>query len=178
MRPIRSLLTWAAVAVVLIVTGCGASIRTSTAPNANLGQYKTFAFYQPPYKAGQAVTIADQTIRSALKQNLAEKGLIETTSGNPDFLVAYHVKEQQKLDVNTVGYGFWGPAGADVTQYTEGTLIVDFVDPRTKQVFWRGTATDVVEHPLSPDRVKLEKVVGQIVQKYPSMVATTPRTTM
>jgi hypothetical protein len=176
----RSSVSSTVVALMIIATGCGATIRSTTASNADLAKYKTYSFYTPPSKTGQAQTIADQTIESSLKQSLAAKGLTEAAPGqNPDFLVAHHVKEQQKLDVDTLGYGFYGwPGGADVTQYTEGTLIVDFIDPQTKQVFWRGTATAVVNHPESPDTGKIAKVVGQVIDRYPSMVASTVRTTM
>ena len=175
----RSMMSATAGALLVLVAGCGATIHSSTASNADLGKYKTFSFYTPPYKQGQTESIADQTIKSALAQDMAARGLTEASTGNPDFLVAYHVKEQQKLDVDTVGYGFYGWGGpGEVTQYTQGTLVVDFIDPQTKQVFWRGTATDVVNHPEAPDTAKLGKVVGQIVDRYPAPLAATPRTTM
>jgi hypothetical protein len=152
----------------LAIGGCGASIHSTVAPNANLARYRTYAFYTPPYKEGQAETIADQTIRSSLRQDLAEKGLTESTTTEPDFLVTYHVMTHQQLDVAAVGYGFWGWPGAAVTSYTEGTLVVDFIDPKTRQVFWRGTATGVVNHPQSPNLAKLDKVVSQVVDRYPT----------
>jgi hypothetical protein len=165
-------------ALVFVAAGCGATIRSTTASNADLAKYRTYSFFTSPAKAGQAETIVDQTINSSLKEGLAAKGLTEVAPGQaPDFLVAHHVKTQQKLDVEP-GYGFYGFGGTDVTQYTEGTLIVDFIDPQTKQVFWRGTATDVVSHPESPNTGKLSKVVGQIVDRYPSAIAAAPRTTM
>jgi Domain of unknown function (DUF4136) len=168
------------VAALLMVTGCGATIHSSTASNADLAKYKTFSFYTPSYKQGKPASIADQTIRSALEQDLAARGLTKATTEKPDFLVSYHVKEQQRLDADTVGYGFWGWNGpVAVTEYTQGTLIVDFIDPQTNQVFWRGTATDVVSHPESPNTAKLNKVVAQIVDRYPAAsVAATPRTGM
>lgn len=169
-------------ALILVAAGCGATIRSTTASNADLTRYKTYSFSKPPAKAGQPESIVDQTIDSSLKEDLAAKGLTEATPDqNPDFLVAHHVKTQEKMDVEEVDYGFYGgwPGGADVTEYVEGTLIVDFIDPKTKQVFWRGTATSVVNHPESPDIPKLEKVVGQVVDRYPAAaVAATPRTTM
>jgi hypothetical protein len=172
------------IAAVLLLgaSGCGATIRSSVANNADLTKYRTYAFYTAADKQGQPETIADQTIKSALKQDLAMKGMVESTGANPEFLVTYHVKEQQKTEVTSWGYGYWGygygGAPVDVNQYTEGTLIVDFVDPQTMQVFFRGTATDTLNHPESPDMAKIEKVVGQIVDKYPTTVAATPRQPM
>jgi hypothetical protein len=163
----------------LVVTGCGATVRSTVASNADLGKYKTWAFHSAPNQQGQAETLSDQSIRGALKQDLAARGLTEATTGQPDFLVSYHVKQQQKFDYDTVGYGFYGwPGGADVTEYTQGTLIIDFIDPQTNQVFWRGTGSEVVNHPDSPNTAKIDKAVAKIVNKYPAPIAAVPRTTM
>lgn len=172
---------WAGiVAVVALAIGCGATVRSTVAPNANLGQYHTYAFETPRYRIGQTESPAEQALRTALRNNLAQKGLTEVAPGQqPDFVVAYHVQKQQKMDVNSVGYGFgWGWRPANVYTYTEGTLIVDFVDPRTNQAFWRGTASDVVNHPEAPDIGKLDKAVAKLVDQYPSAVASVPRPAM
>jgi hypothetical protein len=175
----RAGMSFSVMALVFVAAGCGATIRSTTASNADLAKYRTYSFFTSPATAAQPETIVDQTINSSLKEGLAAKGLTEAAPGQtPDFLVAHHVKTQQKLDVEPMGYGFYGWGGTDVTQYTEGTVIVDFIDPQTKQVFWRSTASDVVNHPESPDTGKLSKVVGQMVARYPSAVAATPRTTM
>ena len=175
----RSVAASTVAALMIVVAGCGATIRSTTnASSAELSKYKTYSFYTPTYKQGQGESIADQAIQSALKQDLASKGLTEAT-GNPDFLVAYHVKEQQKFEDDTVGYGFYGMGGpGEVTTYTQGTLIVDFIDPQTKKVFWRGTGSEVVNHPNSPNTNKIDKAVGQIIDRYPAPMAATPRTTM
>jgi Domain of unknown function (DUF4136) len=168
-------------AILAIGAGCGATVHSTVAPNANLGQYRNYSFQTPRYRVGQSESPAEQELRAALRNNLAQKGLTEAPAGQqPDFLVAYHVKEQQKLDVDTMGYGFgWGWGGpAAVTTYTQGTLIVDFIDPRTNQAFWRGTASDIVDHPESPDLGKLDKAVAKLVNQYPSMVASAPRPAM
>jgi hypothetical protein len=138
----------------------------------------------PKNPAGQAETPAEQQLRATLSRDMAQKGLTEAGPGQqPDFLVAYYVKTQQKLDVYNTGYGYgygygWGFGGPTVYQYTEGTLIVDFVDPRTNQSFWRGTASDVVNHPETPDMGKLDSAVAKLVKQYPSQVAAAPRQTM
>jgi hypothetical protein len=163
----------------LALVGCGASVSSTVTPGANLGRYRTYTFLTPPYRAGQPESPGEQELRTALRQDLAQKGLAEAQPGQtPDFHIAYHVKEQQKLDVDTVGYGFWGLGGGDVYTYTEGTIIVDFVDPQTKQVFWRGTASDVVDNPSSPKLSKIDAAVSKMVKRYPGMMATGERPTM
>jgi hypothetical protein len=164
-----------AAAILLLATGCGATVHSSVAPNTNLGQYKTYAFYRPPSTQGQAETIADQTITSALRAQLSAKGFTEATQGSPDFLVAHHVRLQQELQSGYgVGAGYYGGAYT----YTVGTLIVDFVDPQTQKVFWRGTASDVVNNPSMPDPHRIESAVARLVNQYPVNLAAAQRPTM
>lgn len=167
-------------ALILIGAGCGATVHSTMAENANLGQYHTYAFATPKYRIGQTESVAEQDLRTSLRNALAQKGLVEAAPGQqPDFLVTYHVKEQQRLDVQNVGYGYgWGWGPTNVYEYTQGTLVVDFVDPRTNQAFWRGTASDVVQHPESPDPRKIDKAVSKLIRQYPSMMASAPRPVM
>jgi hypothetical protein len=167
-------------ALLVLCVGCGATVSSTVAPNANLAQYHTFAFRTPHYREGKAESPAEQELRAALRNDLGQKGLMEAAPGQvPDFFVAYHVKTEQKLDVNSVGYGYWwGYGGYDVTTYTQGTLIVDFIDPRSNSIFWRGTASQVVNHPYAPDMNRLDKAVAKLVEQYPSMMASVPRSTM
>ena len=70
------------------------------------------------------------------------------------------------------GYGYYGMwAGAprtyvDVNQYTEGTLILDFVDRHTKKLVFRGIGKAVVGGPESNAR-NIEEAVAKIVAEYP-----------
>jgi hypothetical protein len=166
-------------ALPIIVAGCGATVRSTMAPGANLGQYHTYAFHTPSYRAGATETLAEQELRSALRNSLAERGLREAPPGvAPDFRVAYYVKTQERLNVNYVGYGFWGWGPTTVTPYTEGTLIVDFIDHQTNSVFWRGTARDVVNHPDAPNLRRVDDAVAKLIRQYPSMMAAGTRQAM
>jgi hypothetical protein len=167
----------------LVVAGCGATIRTSITTNTELGEYKTYAFCTPSYRQGKLEDPSDRAIKSALKHDLAAKGFTEAASGRPDFLISYHflvasyVKEQP-LAAHAVRYGFSGWPGTNhLTEYTRGTLIVEFINPQSKQVFWRATGSQLLKRPESPNTAKTLRVVGQIVNRYSAQVAAA-RTTM
>jgi Domain of unknown function (DUF4136) len=67
-------------------------------------------------------------------------------------------------------YSMWAGAPrtyADVSQYTEGTLILDAVDTRTKRLVFRGTGTAVVGGPESNAR-KIEEAVAKMVAALPT----------
>lgn len=161
----------------------GITARSNTAPGANLAQYHTYAWHSG-VSNGQAQGIGEQEVRAALQAQLAEKGLQLATNTPPDFLVAYHSKKEQKTEVYADGYGGYGYWGygfggfPDVQTYTQGTLIVDFIDPHTNKVFWRGTASRVLDNPDNPDTAKIDAAVAKLVRQYPMQVAATPRQPM
>ncbi len=171
----------------LAAVGCSSvQVRATPAPNANLSQLRTFAFMTPVQPDSQAARLeqspAGQQIRNRLEQDLVDKGYVPAPAGTqPDFLVAYRADLRERTDVQTWyagpgwgggwgwGWGGWAWDGPDVTvrQYTEGTLVVDLVDPGTHRVLWRGTASGVVEHPQNPNLHKVAKAVDKLMDRYP-----------
>ena len=97
---------------------------------------------------------------------MAPKGFRETTQ-DPDFLVAFHTGVQDKTDVQSwgYGYGYWGMGGGGVStiNYQEGTLILDFINPKTKKLIWRGVGKKVVSQKATPE--KREKGINDAVEK-------------
>lgn len=54
-------------------------------------------------------------------------------------------------------------------KYEEGILIIDFVDAKTKKMFWRGTAKANVENVDTPEKswTIIKAAVNEILKKYP-----------
>ncbi len=98
---------------------------------------------------------------------LTKKKHLEQVSAaqSPDLLVKYHFLTQEQMDTNTTywggGWGGWGMGGwgmgwggmgmgmggmgwANTTQSprTIGILTLDMIDAKTKQLVWRGQATE------------------------------------
>jgi hypothetical protein len=59
-------------------------------------------------------------------------------------------------------------SAVEVQSYTDGTMLLDFVDGNTKKLVWRGTASDTFTSP-TPDVVKrtVNEAVRQLMQAYP-----------
>jgi hypothetical protein len=169
------------VAVAALLVACGGpavSVRATTAPDANLAQYRTFAFFTPAYRQGKPESIADQELRRALTQDLQQKGITEVTPGSaPDFLVVYHTRVREVTNGTSTGYGSY-EAWPDIRTYDQGTLVVDFIDPHGNKVFWRGIAKAAVMHPESPDPRKIDWAVSHLMRQYPSLVASVPQQAM
>jgi hypothetical protein len=172
-----------ALSFVALVAYAGCStvqVRSAAAPGVNLAQYRTFTFLPAANPGSEAASWdrspAGQEVRNRIAQDLISKGYAPAQPDEkPDFVIATHAKRQQKLDVQNWGYPgpYWGYgwANTSVTEYTQGTILVDFIDPRTNQVFWRGTASAVVNHPENPDLNKVAKAVDKLMTQVPVQLA-------
>ena len=142
----------------------------------NFANIKTYDWMQVPEKAGVDSFVV-QRVKNAVNAQLKAKG-ITMTSNNPDFLIAEHLGKQDKVQVDNWGYGYgarggywggYGAGGVSTYEYQEGSLILDFVDAKTKNLIWRGSAKAEVQNIRSPE--KSEKVIGKavkaILKKFP-----------
>ena len=118
-------------------------------------------------------TLIEGRVQRAVDAQLAAKGIRKTTQ-DPDMLVAFHTGVKDKVNVQSWGYGYgwgYGPRGGDVTthHYQEGTLILDFIDPKTKRLLWRGAGKKVLSEKTTPEKSKKEvnEAVQKILEKYP-----------
>jgi hypothetical protein len=156
--------------------GCASmGVHTELAPEANLAGYHSYAWL-PAGDASEPQSIIDQSVRATLREELARKGLVDVGAGRPDFLVGYHVLQEHKVAVTDWGNGVYGWA-PEVRAYTAGTLVVDFIDPRSNRVFWRVSASHAIEPPGLVDVDRLRKAAQDMVARYPIPVAsaTPPR---
>ncbi len=159
-----------------LVAGCS-SIETSYDydPKANFAGLKTYEWLKEPQKLTgdpriDGNTILANRIYEAVDTELAARGF-RKISGDPDFLVAYHVSLDKRRSVQTLnsyygygpgwGYGYGASyrpgywAGAPETyvyEYEEGTLILDIVNPENKELIWRGSAQDEVHFKSTPEK--------------------------
>ena len=132
---------------------------------------------------------AEAALRDALRTQLATRGISEASGGKGDLAIVRHVFLKDKVSVQQFvdwGYGYGGAwpyrygrygmwAGApmaytSVNQYTEGTMILDFVDARTNRLVFRSTSTAIVGKPESNAR-SIQKAVEKTVAKFPSAAA-------
>jgi hypothetical protein len=173
---------------VVMAAACAAPIhvRTAAAPNANLTTLHTFLVMATPPRTGNAGggssnvdpmlqnSITGQALHNDLISNFQERGYV-VDSTKPDFAVAAYATARQKLNVDEYNYGYpywrhgwWGPIGVpDVTEYTEGTVVVDVINPTSKELLWRGQGVaDVSDDPQTYAK-ELARTVAHIVDRFP-----------
>lgn len=145
------------------------SVRTDYDRSFNLAGLKTYGFYQQSRRPGDPLAespLNDRRIHTALDSELRAQGF--SPSEQLDFLIAYYVTTRQGLDIkddNRFGIGPWDRWGSiKVNQVTEGTLVVIFVDPATRQEVWRGLASGTIkEESLHKD---VNKSITKLMQRF------------
>lgn len=105
-------------------------------------------------------------IDEALGADLRRKGYtIVSDLKEADLLLTWHLITQEKTDVRSYNsmsyYNCWrcGPSVSDVSirQYTEGTFIVDMIDPSVGQSVWRSTIQSRMSSKPDPEDAPARK---------------------
>ena len=115
-------------------------------------------------------------IQGAIERNMAAKGFQRAeATATPDVRVHFHAVIDRRIDVNLLdyqsGYCSRNDCQTDVSEYEEGTLVVDMIDVRTNRLVWRGWARDSVEGVLTnEDRLarKIEDAVRLMFMRLPA----------
>jgi hypothetical protein len=191
MKPIRSI-PHAAMAVllaVLVLGGCATkpNVRSDYDHSADFARYRTFNFASPlsTDKLGYS-SLVTQELKSAVTTQMEKRGY-KLDSTNPDVLLNFSGKLQEKQDIESTpgpyyGYrtGFYGAwpgygMGNEVytVNYTEGTLNVDMVDASRMQMVWEGVIVGEIKKEHLKDReATIDKAVAEIFSKYPFQAGT------
>ena len=159
--------------VALLITSCS-SVRVTTDydTKANFNQYKTFAFYKTGIDKAAVSELDKKRIMRAIESELVAKGM--TKSSNPDVLVSMFTKSRERVNVRDnsfrygYGYGWNGVNRLDINQYTEGTLFLDIIDAKKKQLVWQGIGTGALRTKnVEKKEARIKEFVAEIMAKYP-----------
>lgn len=148
----------------------GMSVKSDYEKNFDFSQLHTFAFKTDRASNDPLLTntIEAERIQNALTAQLEASGFSQATQ-DPDFIVAFYATTKQKTSVQSTGFGpgfgrfgygrgfGWGygiPGGGRwrwgygpdlwTTNYTEGCVMADVIDPKTNELVWRGAVKDKV----------------------------------
>ena len=169
-------------------SGCSSAARVGVTNDfdhaVNFRAFKTWAWYpqQPKDAEGGPAkgyeSFLDKRMRAAVSTEMTTKGLTEVApNASPDIYVAYSARVEDKQQVSPYyngmgypygyGYGYGGYRGySPVTQYKAGTVVIDIVDARRKELAWRGTGQAQVNQ-NTIDEVETHRIVNGIMSTYP-----------
>ena len=172
-------------AFVVMIAGCSSTppVITNAAPGFNLADYQTFSFLEPlSTDNGNVRTILSKELMAPTRQELEWIGLRYVESGG-DLLVNFVVSTRETIQTrNTPStsvsarhsrYGTWGGynmgvSTTQVIQRTEGTLGIDIIDARRRQLVWEGAVSGRVTDSVRQNRAAaLEGGVREILKRFP-----------
>ena len=158
-------------------------------------QVKTLAFM--PHSGGVSgnspkMFISDmqrERINDALVQAVEKKGIkVIEDPKQADALITWHLVAQEKTDVRTyntgmsygAGYGHynrrahyscWNCGGTEVRvkQYTQGTFIVDVVDPKLDQSIWRSIIESKLKGEVEQSQQPYNEAADRIMARFPPL---------
>ncbi|MEZ7915936.1 MAG: DUF4136 domain-containing protein [Polaribacter sp.] len=167
--------------LVILFSSCSAvKVAVDYDSKVDFKKYKTFAFYKTGIDKAKISDLDKKRILRAIESELSLLGLVK--SENPDMLVSIFTKSREKVDVNqnnNFGYGFgwgWNPwmwngmnnNNMNISQYTEGTLFIDFIDKQKKELVWQGVGTGALKiQNLEKKEARVKEFVKEIVSKFP-----------
>jgi hypothetical protein len=170
-------------ALLLMALGCAPSIsvKQDYDKDANFAAMKTYAWVPVPTTAVGSVksalernSLLDKRIKESVNAQLTAKGYTQDAN-NPDFMTLYHTGAEDKVNVTDWGYGYghyggwYGGGGVDVYQYKEGTLILDIIDAKSKELVWRGFAQGTIDPgaPIERREQRLNEAVTRMLANFP-----------
>jgi len=128
-----------------------------------------------------SVTVSDmqvERINEAIASELSGKGYqIVSDPGKADLDLTWHLVTESRTDVRTYDglsyYNCWrcGPAVSDVSvrQYTQGTFIVDMIDPSLHRSVWRSIIQSELKAQPDQDKAaeRRKRAAASVFAQFP-----------
>lgn len=179
----------------LLLAACtGIPVSTDYDTGYSFGALSSYAWLERKQLGDPRIDndLVQARVHSAVDDQLRAKGMARASSSETaDLLVSYHIGEQEKIDIHTFhsnfGYypcwhcyhpyrGFYHGGFHDdiwVTEYTEGTLIIDIIDAKSRKLVWHGSAERRVPNFKTPQErdAYIRETVTAILAKFPPSTA-------
>jgi len=108
----------------------------------------------------------------AIERELSTKGLV-LDAQRAQFQVDFHIAITAKTAVDTYHPEQnmpWVAQQVEVFDYTEGALVVHFVDSSSEQLVWQGTAVSALRPHSKQVEQRINKAVSKIFADYPGPI--------
>ena len=163
--------------IFLVVSCSSVNVYNDYDKKVDFTQFKTFAFYKPGVDKVEISDLDKKRILKSIEAEMLAKGF--TKSENPDLLVNFFTKSREQVDVNAFnnnwgyGYGYgwnpyiWGGNRTTVRTSTQGTLFVDLIDAKKKEMVWQGEGQGEIFKNQNDKEERIQEFVTEILKQYP-----------
>ncbi|MCU1719376.1 DUF4136 domain-containing protein [Pseudomonas sp. 5P_3.1_Bac2] len=152
----------------------------------DFGAYRSWSWQSPavqysPNDPRLQSDLTEQRIRSAVNEQLEQRGLRQASAGAGDLRVGVWLivdNRQEQITSQTGGSwgypwgGYWGPGYIDTRtlDYQVGTLQVDLYDGKDGKLVWRGSREQILRAPESTPserEANIRSSVREVLSQYP-----------
>ena len=165
--------------LLVFLLGACASVKVSSDydKNVDFNQFKTYAFYKNGIDKVEISDLDKKRILRSIDEAMTAKGF--TKSETPDLLVNIFTKSREQISVNQFnagwGYGWgwgwnpymWGGNTTTVSSSTEGTLYIDLIDAKKKEMIWQGQGIGTLTQNVDKKDEVIKNFVAKILEQYP-----------
>lgn len=185
----------ATLALVFLASCSSVKVIADYDKEANFKSYKTYAFYKTGIDKAEVSDLDKKRILRAIDTEMSARGFVK--SRQPDVLVSIFTKEREEVNVynnNNFGFGwgafgwggfgfnrfgfynpwlfgpgFGGGFGPNVTTRTEGSLYIDVIDAKNRELVWQGRGVGTLNNIKNIERKekRIRQFVSEIFEKYP-----------
>lgn len=183
--------------LVISLAGCATKPPESVvdfAPGYNFSQQQTIAFYalSGEVTGNNPTDLTDfqrDRIDAALKSALEAKGFVFVDkTADADLLLSWHLNLMDKTDVKTYNntsygvsagysrynryamyncYNCMNQTDVRITEYTQGTFIIDMIDPQENASVWRSVTQSKLKDDNIRDQAALNATAARVLAEFP-----------
>ena len=141
---------------------------------ATFTNYKTYAYLKSGIDKAEISDLDKKRILHSIDEVMAIKGF--SKSENPDVLISIFTKERERVDIyQNYGFGWgwnrwWGMGYSNVTTTPEGTLFIDIIDAKTKELVWQGEGSGYLTKNTDKKDARIKEFVSKILEQYPPQI--------
>ena len=160
----------------LLISACasGPTIVANTNPGTDFRAFQTYNFFQPlgTDRSSGAQTPLSSMLIASMEREMDARGL--TKSDSPDLLVDFAVQAVDRVDIRSTpshtvhrshwnrSFTTWPTYSTTVRQYTEGSLIIDLIDPNSNRLVAEGAATSRIRSTEFTQQ-QIDEAVAQVM---------------
>jgi hypothetical protein len=180
---LRFLQAVAAVTLLALVSACTTPLEATMDFDSqfDFSQVQKIAIQPVDRTSLSMISVSDMQvdrIDEALGNELQSKGFqIVSDNAQADMFLTWHLVTEERTDVRTYNsmsyYNCWrcGPSVSDVSvrQYTQGTFIVDMIDPARNQSVWRSIIESKLQSNPDPEQApaRRQAAAAAIFAQFP-----------
>ncbi|MEE3034952.1 MAG: DUF4136 domain-containing protein [Bacteroidota bacterium] len=157
---------------ILILSSCvSISVFTDHDTSVDFSKYETYAFYKPSIDEVNISDLDKRRILKAVDEQMLSKNI--SRSSSPDLLVSISTEAKEKIYINSIAnYAFWnpwfwGPSHNYINSQTEGTLYLNIIDSKSKQLVWQGKGKGLINEYSKNRDERIREFVSKILLTFP-----------